>query len=250
MFSFRWVFLLYIALLSAVKGYSLSWDEFFALIRNRAHPLEIVRPFLPVNPHILEAGAHYGEDTLNMRKIWPNSTLYAFEPHPISFARLKTVTQSLPRLFVYPYALFHYNGTSSFSLVQANEGASSVLPAHPDYCEATHKHDWWYNEQMITVPCRTLDTWASQEKIHFIDFMWLDMEGAELPALQAGTNLLKTVKVIYTEVNFQEFRTGMTQYDDLVAFLAKHDFVQIYIDTPDRSFQANAIFVKKHLLPN
>jgi 2-O-methyltransferase len=236
------------ALLFAQQGNSFPRAHLKELIQIATHPLQIVRVFLPTNPLILEAGGRFGEDTVNMHHFWPESTIHSFEPYPYSYDLLKAATQSYPQIFTYPVALFNYDGISSFSISLGNVGASSLLPAHPDFLEPTHKHNWWYEEYAIQVPCITLNSWAEQEEIDHIDFMWLDMEGAELQVLQAGTDLLKTVKAIYTEVNFQEFRREMTQYEALATFLNEQGFEPIYADTPDRSFQANVIFVQKQLL--
>lgn len=52
-------------------------------------PKEIIGEYLPYNPVIIEAGAHIGIDTIEMHKLWPKSTIYAFEPMSDLFDRLK-----------------------------------------------------------------------------------------------------------------------------------------------------------------
>ena len=71
---------------------------------------------------------------------------------------------------------------------------------------------------------RTLDSWCREEGLARIDFMWLDLEGMELPVLQHGEKILKTVSVIFTEVNFVRARTGYTRYPDLHEYLTAHGF--------------------------
>ena len=55
--------------------------------------------------------------------------------------------------------------------------------------------------------------------------MWLDMQGAELAALQAGTNLLKTVKAIFCEVSYQERYENNPLSPVIKEWLAQHGFV-------------------------
>ena len=218
-----------------------------AIVKQATHPLQIVRYFIPDNPHILEAGGHYGEDTVHMLSYWPKATIFSFEPNPSAYGLLQTSTQPYNSVFTYPFALYDYDGMVKFRLSHYNEGASSILPASPDYSETAHRYDWWYVEREIEVPCVTLDSWAKTESIEEIDFMWLDMEGVELQVLKAGTHLLKSVQAIYSEVNFQEFRVGMTQYEALSKFLEEQGFEEVFFEG-NCTFQGNAIYVKGNLL--
>jgi len=44
--------------------------------------VDIVAPYLPANPVIIEAGAFNGSDTIKLAKKWPQATIHAFEPVP------------------------------------------------------------------------------------------------------------------------------------------------------------------------
>ena len=88
--------------------------------------------------------------------------------------------------------------------------------------------------------------WCEANNMDHFDFMWLDLEGLELPVLKASPNVVKNVKVIYTD--FLEFRKGMTQFSELRSFLESSGFKMIshwYY----QGFQGDAIFVKEELLP-
>lgn len=200
--------------------------------------LELVSLFLPQNPIILEAGAHLGVDTIRMKTLWPESTIYAFEPHPTTYNILKKRTSSLMNVHCYHMALCDFVGECSFHVSSYADGTSSIL-------ESSDWHSWAYNDlPEISVPCITIDYWAKIKQISPIDFIWFDLEGAELIALKHGVDVLKNVKAIYTEVNFQEYRNGMVQYKELAAFFKSIGFEQIYI-TPKGTYdtQANALFV-------
>ena len=70
--------------------------EIFAVhelpIGNSDKVLECVKPFLPENPTILEAGAYEGEDTIRFKKFWPNSVVHTFEPVPEAYCKLMQKT--------------------------------------------------------------------------------------------------------------------------------------------------------------
>ena len=76
--------------------------------------LHYVKKLLPQAPQILEAGGHFGEDTIKMKKIWPNATIHVFEPLPSSFEKMQNQTNNLKNVTCYPYALTTYSGETNF----------------------------------------------------------------------------------------------------------------------------------------
>ncbi len=69
-----------------------------------------------------------------------------------------------------------------------------------------------FNEP-IQIDTITLATWAEQQHIEPIDFLWLDLQGYELPVMQASKELIKHIPLIYTEVHFVEAYTGQPHTD-------------------------------------
>lgn len=209
-------------------------------------PLDLIAQFLPDDPTILEAGAYNGNDSLVLAQKWPKGKVLSFEPNPHAYEQFRQKTQGQPNIFGFNLALSHFNGAALFNVCYGStgdnpifEGASSLLPASP----------WMeihYQGPKIQVPCVKLDTWAKENRIEQIDFMWLDLEGMELQVLQSSPETLSKVKVIYTETNFMEFRVGTTQYQDLNAFLEKEGFALLahwYVE--NFKGQGNAIFIRK-----
>lgn len=207
---------------------------------------ELIRLYIPSNPIILEAGAHFGEDTMRMKAIWPKCIVHAFEPHPDNYRRLIQATHGVSGIFCYPLALSDIIGTAKFYRCRLHEGASSLLESCPARIT-------FYNDQEpIMVQCLTLDEWARHNNVNHIDFCWLDMEGAELKMLQHASTILPTIRAIYIEVNFQEFRTGMVQYQDIKNFFSTHGFRQIWM-TPGKiglpeDQQANVLFIREDIM--
>ena len=208
--------------------------------------LALIAKFLPFNCVVLEAGAHYGTDTINFVKQWPAGKILCFEPNPNAFTKLCENTKQFNNVQRYNLALGDHNGMSTFHVCYGTggkspefEGASSLLPPSP----AMEIH---YQGPTIEVPCVILDEWCKQNKIDHIDFMWLDLEGFELQALKNSPQILSTVKVIYTETNFFPFRVGTTQYQTLKRFLEQSGF-QLLSHWYREGLQGDAIFVKKEI---
>lgn len=157
--------------------------------------LAYVKQLLPDSPVILEAGGHFGEDTIRMKSVWNNAMVHMFEPLPSSFKVMIQEVKNLSKVACYPYALTNHSGVTNFYIDLPNNGASSI-----DFPVSWNEGE--FDKTPIQVPCITIKDWAQMYGVSHIDFMWLDMEGHELYALQHAGDLLKTVKAIYTEVSF------------------------------------------------
>jgi len=231
--------------------------------------LEILAPYLPPNPIIIEAGAHKGVDTLNMAQRWPEGTIYAFEPLPENYRALintlsgvtnpdqisynlepvpkgyqpsaKTFSE-LPNVKLFPLALSKKSGKAYFYVGINNSGASSLFKPN----DFLHQHVAFKQEPTV-VETITINQWASKEKIDHIDFMWLDMEGGELDALISAENLLPTTSAVYTEINFKEFRLGNCFYDEVKSWLEARGFVETWKFVAKQEgddWQGNALFTR------
>ncbi len=198
--------------------------------------LELVAPYLPSNPYILEAGAHSGEDTIIIAKRWPKGPVFAFEPVPKFYDNLKNNLKSykIHNVIAYPYGLFTTTGNHTFYYSQKCGGASSFLPDNGVVN---------YEDIIINLPCKNLDEWAQENCISHIDFMWLDMEGAEYYVLSSAPKILSSVKVILTEINFREFRQGSTQYTLLKEYLENQGF-ELKKIWGSPTWQATGLFIK------
>ena len=169
--------------------------------------ISIIAPFLPDNPYVLEAGAHSGEDTVLFARKWPHGLIFAFEPVPRFYQNIikNLRDHKIANVRAFPIGLFSSTGDHTFYYSQNCGGASSFLPEG-------NMPETNYNDVQMTLPCMTLDDWASFYSVDHIDFMWLDMEGAEYYMLSASPKILQTTKVILSEINFKSFRYVKTLF--------------------------------------
>ncbi len=194
--------------------------------------------------HILEAGAHIGSDTELMHVTWPHARIFAFEPSPAVFDRLQARKLG-PNVLCFPLALSTQNGEQKFYVddQDPDAGTSSLLKATEWY-----KNGRASKEYEILVQTRTLDSWANEQQVDYVDLMWLDLEGMELPVLQHGTKLLSTVNLLYVEVNFQILRENYTMCQDLLTFLETNGFVPLWKDVSaqlGKDFCGNVLLGRK-----
>ena len=208
--------------------------------------LQYLTPYLPDNPIIVEAGAFDGSDTQKMSAHWPKGTIHAFEPVPEIFAILKDRTQHIPHIIRHNIALSDHNGSATFYVSEKPSRPGEPFQAGTLLKPKERlKHSPITYPSTITVPTITLDTWAQQQHIDHIDFMWLDLQGLALPVLKGGTNILKTVRALFVEVEFIEAYEGQAQYDEIRAWLETQGFIPVAQDFVDTSswIYGNVLFV-------
>ncbi len=198
---------------------------------------------LPEDPVILEAGGHYGEHTKIMKTVWPQSTMYVFEPLKSSFEKLLERAYDLKNVYCYNYALSDHTGIVNFHVNPGNSGASSIGAPVP-VLEERRLLLTPFDEIPIPVNCVTIAEWTAHHKVNGIDFMWLDMEGHELQALMHAGDILDKVKVIYTEINFIEIRKGSCLYVDIKKYLEEKGFREVWKKITTPRSQGDALFVR------
>lgn len=95
-------------------------------------------------------------------------------------------------------------------------------------------HPWCKFETTIEVSVQRLDTWAFSAGISAVDFIWADVQGAELDLINGGKVTLESTAFFYTEYALQELYDGQVPLDKIQAALPNHRLVQ--------RFQHDALF--------
>jgi len=80
--------------------------------------------------------------------------------------------------------------------------------------------------------------------VNNVDFLWLNIGGAEGRVLQSIPHLIKTVQVIFIETYFQEFRQEIRLYKDVQQYLTQQGFEEIQ-HWKIQNFQGYALFARR-----
>jgi len=200
----------------------------------------VIAKYIPLNPVIVEAGAHIGIDSLELAAQFPEGIVHAFEPVPNLFQILSEATRKTSNIRSYPFALSNRSGEAKmFVSSGASDGSSSLLAPkdhlsdHPDVSF----------EKEITVSCTTLDEWAVQYHVPVIDLLWLDLQGHEMEVLKMAIKSLRNVKAIYSEVNLKEAYSGATLYSDYKNWLETQGFRVLQEEIPWED-AGNVLFIR------
>jgi 2-O-methyltransferase len=219
------------------------------MIRFKPHEAyAYIKPYLPENSIVIEAGAFDGHDTQRMAHAFPTATIHAFEPVPQIFEQLATNTASLANVHCYQVALSNQTGMAELYLSEKLN-----KPHRPSQANSLRKpkerlqYSTMQFPHSIMVPTITLDDWAQQQQVDHLDFLWLDLQGHELAVLSASPIMLATLCVIYTEVAFIEAYEGQPKFPEVTSWMAAQGFTLVGCNfhEPPRSFFGNVLYVRQ-----
>ena len=161
-----------------------------------------------LNPGTLvEIGAHFGEDTRIFRNMLPNARIVAFEPDPRNIKIIRETGVDRTCEF-YPVALSDKNEVRPFYMSSGdaslnpdkqhreNDWSSSSSLKRPTGHLELHK--WITFPNTSEVECIRLDDVASLKNT-VIDFMWVDVQGAEDIVFSGAKDTLTRTRYVHTE---------------------------------------------------
>lgn len=183
----------------------------------------IVRMVEELAPRILDVGARGGADEA-LLPIAAASRIVCFEPDPAEADALSRRGDPRWKEFtVLPFAVGGVSGPQELHVPVDPEGAS-LLAHNADMIErfaSEHLH-----RAVKTVPVQTWTLNDLQQAGHIdrIDYMKIDVEGAELDILKAGTSLLDDCVALKVECSFLQQRIDQPLIWDVAQFLAGSGF--------------------------
>ncbi|MEB3343439.1 FkbM family methyltransferase [Okeania sp.] len=189
---------------------------------------------------VVHIGAHMGQELGEYQRMNVKKVLF-IEANPVVSERLQKQVANLHNVQVVNCAITNRNGIVNLH-VTSNEQSSSILPLkghsniYPNIKE-THQ---------VNVPGKTLDTLLQElgNQPEEFNFLNIDIQGAELLALQGATNLLKYVDAINTEINYEELYEGCALIDEIDEFLEQHGFERVATTTPNPTW-GDAFYIRK-----
>jgi FkbM family methyltransferase len=196
---------------------------------------------LPLDPVIVEAGAHVGYDTVELSKRFPGGAIHAFEPIPALYRQLAERTADLANVTTYEKALGGASGRSKMWVSGGGGDQASSLRRPALHLEELPTITF---DEQIAVEVTTLDDWAREHDVPSIDLLWLDLQGAELDLLKGSPGCMATVAVIHTEVMATEQYEGVPLYPEMLAWMEQRGFGVAVEKRPWPNGAGNVVFVR------
>jgi 2-O-methyltransferase len=186
----------------------------------------------------VEVGCHFGTDTEDFRKMHPSARIVCFEPDPrnLKMLEMRKINEIAE---VYPFAVSNVNGLHTFYLSSGDSKGlvDEVILNDNDWsCSSSLKkptghlsiHKWITFPESIEVSTIRLDDFEPLKNM-LIDFMWVDVQGAEDLVFSGASETLKHTRYVYTEYCNTQLYEGQLARGQILDLFGKnwmivHDF--------------------------
>ncbi len=203
---------------------------------------------------IFDIGACEGEESIRYALEFPRARIFAFEPLPANqeLIRANLAKYAVRGVELVPLALADREGEAIFHVSSGrpeheyagkdwnygNKSSSLLPPAQSD-----PMHGWIVFKESITVRTTTLDGFCRERDIGRVDFLHLDVQGAEALVLAGAGAMLPRVGALWLEVARRELYRGQALRDELQAHLQARGFVLTH--ECDRGDEGDRFYVNR-----
>lgn len=203
-------------------------------------PVSAVKCLLwPGAKTVFEIGACIGEHTMLYAEAFPLAKVYAFEPLPENYAVLSKLPAACGRIESHQLALGDSCGEAVFhvssGLPETEKGppcnAASVSRSSSLLAPTATRPEslkWLEFKRSIHVATDTLDQFCAERGINSIDFIHMDVQGAELKVLAGARRMLPRIKAIWMEVAFERTYEGQSLEPETTSWMGERGFRKIH----------------------
>lgn len=219
---------------------------------------ELGRLFFRFEPvTIFDIGGCEGEESIRYARAFPRAKIYTFEPLPENqnlirqnFARYGVSTAEVVDL-----ALSDRSATAEFHVSSGrpptpsqgeqwnygNKSSSLLPPANSD-----RMYGWLEFKNTIKVQTETLDAFVASRAIERVDFLHMDVQGAEHLVLSGARATLPRVVAVWLEVSTRELYRGQQLRPAIEKLMTSFGFVKTI--ELQREIEGDQFYVNAHRL--
>jgi FkbM family methyltransferase len=208
---------------------------------------------------VFDIGSCEGEDSIKYSRFFSNAKIYACEPLPSNVEKIKNnlIKYKIDNVEIInialsdrtDQALFYVSSGHPDNLSNSQEwdyGNKSSSLLFPDL-HTTH-HPWLKFNENIVVNTDTLKNICDSKNIKNIDYIHIDVQGAELQVLSGAEDLLKNTKIIWMEVENIQLYKDQPLKKDVEDFMKKHGFYKLR-DTVS-SISGDQLYINRRFYKN
>jgi len=185
---------------------------------------DIIENFQPKDGGIVvDLGAHYGRYTLiAAKRVGSKGKVIAIEADPKNFDMLNKnikLNELSENVTTFNYAASSNKSKVKLSIPEEKKSAghtiySSIIPSRAP------------TEKFIEVNANTLDNllYENEISVEQVDWIKIDVEGAELEVLRGATNILSKSKDIALLIEIHDIGNGKTLYEPIIDLLYNYNF--------------------------
>ncbi|GEO07620.1 FkbM family methyltransferase [Segetibacter aerophilus] len=207
---------------------------------------------------IFEIGACEGEDSVKYSRLFPEAKIYAFEPLPANIP-----------LIQHNFLKYGVRNASYFNKALSNKEGQAEFYVSSGRPDEALESDWDYGNKSssllqpekhletapfiqfkdkIVVETITLKSFCIANNIKAIDFVHMDVQGAELMVLEGAGDFISSIKVIWLEVSKVNFYKNQPLVADVKKFMSENNFV--LIKDAAHGIQGDQLYVSKNYYSN
>lgn len=196
---------------------------------------------------ILDAGACEGESALRYARLFPNARVVAVEPLSGNLARIRANIEEFgtARVEAVEACLSDREGSAEFPVSAGvplrhqdqsidwdigNNSSSLLAPG-----QTLTVHPWPEFPEAVTVATCRLDSLAAELGVAHLDFLHLDVQGAELLVLDGAGALLPRIHTLWLEVESVPPYEGQPLREEIEVYLRERGFAKLYDSVDDVS---------------
>jgi FkbM family methyltransferase len=156
------------------------------------------------SPLIIEIGANDGTHTAWFKNVFPSAVIHCFEPDQRAACVFRERFKDMKDVHLYEMAVGAISGEADFypSVGRAERDwtASGSLHRPTGHLEV---HPSISFGSPIKIRSVRLDEWCRQRNIKRVDFIWMDVQGAEFDVFAGAKESLAMARFLYTEYSIQ-----------------------------------------------
>lgn len=187
---------------------------------------------------IFDIGACEGEDSIRYARLFPKASIFAFEPMPVNIDRMRPLLRKYRvdgQVRPFNVALSDSSGVSQF---HPSFGHPEGIEETPDWDygnksgsllapgSVTEHHPWLKFGDAIDVETVRLDAFCKTNGVLAIDFVHIDVQGAELAVLRGAGAMLAKIRAIWMEVEAVPLYKGQPLAGEVEAFMLGNGFTK------------------------
>lgn len=169
----------------------------------------IASKYLHKQPVVFDVGAHKGAYTEYVLSQIPDASCILFEPNNELFEVLNKKYNAFNIL------LGEFKGVKTFYECIGDADELSSTYKREVFSDVEHRED--------AKKCYTVDAFCESINLDFIDFLKIDVEGAELDVLKGSIKMLREERIMFLQVEY-----GGTYPDAGITFVDVINFIEPY----------------------
>lgn len=173
---------------------------------------------------LFDVGANDGTYSLLLSEIFPKANIHAFEPVPDTYQAAEKALKDKPNVALHQLGLYKENCTLDIyndSDNPNNQISSVYAEGLVDFYATTALHK-------LKIEVKTLDSFCEENGIRSIDFIKIDVEGAELAVLQGAEKMIRNNGLRIVQFEFNDFNiSSRTFMQDFYKLLKGYRFFRI-----------------------